>query len=87
MSLLGYGKMMRKSQPGAKLPLVEMGWWWWWLLNKVFGRPALDLLRATWGAPPRFDTSKAKTELGMTFIGAQKSGEDMAERLKQLKIV
>ena len=79
--------MMRESQPEAKLPITEMGWWWWWLLNKVIGKPELDLIRATWGPPPHFDTSKAQKELGMTFLGAQKCGEDMAKSLKGFGIV
>ena len=85
--MLQFANLARKVQPAAKLPFMELGWWFWWVLNRLLGKPPLDILRATWGPAPKFDSSKAREELGMAFIGASESVEDMAGRLEELGVV
>lgn len=66
--------------------MFEAPYWFFVLLSLCIGKPPRDVLRAMLGRAS-FDTSRAVADLGLDFIPAQRTANDMAAALVKLGIV
>lgn len=46
-----------------------------------------DLLGATRGLPPKFDSGRIQRDLGLTFTNTRGMAEDMVRRLEEVGVV
>ena len=72
--------------PPRRLPVFEAPYWFFVLLSYLIGKPPRDVLRAMMGRAS-FDTSRAVADLGLEFISAACTANDMAAQLIRLGIV
>ena len=72
--------------PARRLPVVEAPYWFFVLLSYIIGKPPRDVLRAMMGRAS-FDNSRAVADLGLDFIPAARTANDMAAQLIKLGIV
>ena len=61
-------------------------YWFFWIMSKLFGKLPMDMLRAMIG-PVCFDTHRSIEELGLNYIPAAETANDMAKSLIDLGIV
>ncbi|KAK9839285.1 hypothetical protein WJX81_005644 [Elliptochloris bilobata] len=88
MTLGHYVDLLRPEYSKYKLPFLPLPLWVIWLNSLLFGGPVdLALLRAVHGKVPHFDCSKAKRELGLTFMDTRRTAQDMAAALLELGLV
>ena len=90
MFLLDYSNLLKPEYGDRKLPFLTIPLWVIWFFVKVLGSKAtdFDLVSASAGRVPRFDTRKAARDLGLTeYLPAKKTAIDMADRLCELGIV
>ena len=66
--------------------MFEAPYWFFVLLSLCIGKPPRDVLRAMLGRAS-FDTSRAVAGLGLEFIPAARTANDMAAALVRLGIV
>ena len=66
--------------------MFEAPYWFFVLLSMCIGKPPRDVLRAMLGRAS-FDTSRAVEDLGLDFIPAARTANDMAAALVRLGIV
>ncbi len=66
--------------------MFEAPYWFFVLLSMCIGKPPRDVLRAMLGRAS-FDTSRAVEDLGLEFIPAARTANDMAAALIRLGIV
>ena len=66
--------------------MFEAPYWIFVLLSYLIGKPPRDVLRAMMGRAS-FDTSRAVSDLGLDFISASRTANDMAAQLIRLGIV
>ena len=78
--------MLKGSTWGRRLPVFEAPYWFFVLLSMCIGKPPRDVLRAMLGRAT-FDTSRVRADLGLDFIPAARTANDMAAALIRLGIV
>lgn len=90
MFMLDYANLLRPEYGDRKLPFLTCPLWLVWFGVKILGNTAVDwdLISASAGRLPRFDTSKAARDLGLTeYFPVKKTAIDMADELCRLGIV
>ena len=90
MFMLDYSNLLKPEFGDRKLPFLTVPVWLLWFAIKFLGHKGTDydLVAASASRLPRFDTSKAARDLGLTeYIPVKKTAIDMADALCRLGIV
>ncbi|CAD7702298.1 unnamed protein product [Ostreobium quekettii] len=86
-TLRQYVALIRQKWGDFRLPWFPVPYWVVWLQSLFHPELDMNLLHAIWGKVPKFDNSKSKRDLGLTYTEIKVSIDDMVEALIRLGIV
>eukprot|EP00884_Botryococcus_braunii_P021954 jgi/Botrbrau1/8442/Bobra.0237s0061.1 len=86
-----YAKLLLPEYKHLPIPTRKMPRWLLWLAIKLIGPDDLgmdhNILKCTYKKVPNFDCSRAKKELGLTFLPVRQTAADMVDAILRYKIM